>query len=75
MLRPAIFQTLKFVDQEQIQTQSGVIMTALVVAISRPFSDYPDLKEIVLLSAAGLLVSILLMLYGPAVGPDMGLTF
>jgi hypothetical protein len=50
-------------------------MTALVVAISRPFSDYPDLKEIVLLSAAGLLVSILLMLYGPAAGPDMGLTF
>jgi hypothetical protein len=49
-------------------------MTALVVAISRPFSDYSDLKEVLLLSAAGLLVSMLLMLYGPAVPPDMGLT-
>jgi hypothetical protein len=46
-------------------------MTALVVAMSRPFSDYPDLKEIVLLSAVGLLLSVLLVLYGPSVGPDM----
>lgn len=50
-------------------------MTALVAAISRPFSDYPDLKEIVLFSTAGLLVSTFLILYGPAVGPDVGLTF
>jgi hypothetical protein len=44
-------------------------MIALVSAISRPLFDYTDLKEIILLSAVGLLVSILLVLYGPAVGP------
>ncbi|MGA7803837.1 hypothetical protein [Bradyrhizobium sp.] len=46
-------------------------MTALVIAISRPFTEQSEVKEIVLLSAAALLLSILLILCGPSVGPEV----
>ena len=46
-------------------------MTALIVAISRPFSVQSDVKDMLLLSAAALLLSILLILDGPSIGPEV----
>jgi hypothetical protein len=46
-------------------------MTALVHAISHPFSEHSDVTTMVLLSVAALWLSILLILQGPSIGPDV----
>jgi hypothetical protein len=55
-----------------VRFEEGVVMTALIHALSRPFRSAQEidcLKQIALFCGAGLLVTLLLLTYGVDLSP------